>query len=45
MREVSGCSWAPKLARESEIKHWLSCGVDGRSLGVRSSDNQIFSDG
>ena len=45
MKAVSGCSWVPKLARECGIKHWLVCGVDGRSLGVRSSDYQIFSDG
>ena len=38
MKAVSGCSLAPKLARECEIKHWLPCGVDERSLGVRSSD-------
>ena len=32
---VSGCPWAPKLlsvARKCEIKHWFSCGEDGRSV-------------
>ena len=24
-------SWAPKLARKCESKHWLSCDADGRS--------------
>ena len=28
-------SWAPKLARECESKHWFPCGADGRSF-VRS---------
>ena len=37
-------SWAPKLARRCESKHWFPCGADGR-LGERSRDNQIFSDG
>ena len=26
-------SWAPKVVRKCERKHWFSCGVDGRSLG------------
>ena len=26
-------SWAPKLARKCEGKHWLPCGADGRSVG------------
>ena len=35
--DVSGCTWAPKLARNCEIKHW--CGPTlGRSVGVRSRD-------
>ena len=33
-------SWAPKLARKCESKHWFPCGA-----GVRSRDYQIFSDG
>ena len=37
-------SWAPKLARKCESKHWFPCGADGRS-GGRSSDYQIFSEG
>ena len=24
---------APKLARKSEIKHWYTCGADGRKIG------------
>ena len=24
-------SWAPKLARKCESKHWFPCGVDGRA--------------
>ena len=39
-------SWAPKLARKCESKHWYACGADGRSaVGVRSRDYQIFWDG
>ena len=26
-------SWAFKVDRKCESKHWFSCGVDGRSLG------------
>ena len=26
-------SWAPKLARKCESKHWYACGADGRSVG------------
>ena len=26
-------SWAPKVVRKCERKHWFSCGADGRSLG------------
>ena len=33
-------SWAPKLARKCESKHWFPCGADGRS-GVRSRDYHI----
>ena len=40
-------SWAPKLARKCESKHWFSCGADerslGRSFGVRLRDTK-FSD-
>ena len=25
-------SWAPKLARKCESKHWYACGADGRSF-------------
>ena len=33
MRAVSGCSWAPKLTRNCEIKHWLPVArTDGRSV-------------
>ena len=28
-------SWAPKVVRKCESKHWLSCGADGRSAGGR----------
>ena len=38
-------SRAPKVVRKCESKHWFSCGADGRSIGVRSRDYQIFSDG
>ena len=37
--------WAPKVVRKCESKHWYACGADGRSVGVRSRDYQIFSDG
>ena len=30
MQSVS--SWAPKVVRKCESKHWLSCGADGRSV-------------
>ena len=26
-------SWAPKVVRKCESKHWFSCGVDGQSRG------------
>ena len=29
----SAFSWAPKVARKCESKHWYACGADGRSLG------------
>ena len=42
-------SWAPKVVRKCESKHWLSSGTDGRllrrSVGVRSRDYHIFCDG
>ena len=34
---ISGCTWAPKLARRYE--------KDGWAVGVWSRDNQTFSDG
>ena len=34
-----------KVVRKCEIKHWFSCGANGRSVGVRSRDYQIFWDG
>ena len=40
----SAFSWAPKVARKCESKHWYACGADGRSVG-RSRDYQIFWDG
>ena len=42
-------SWALKVVRKCESKHWFSCGEDGRtvgrSVGVRSRNYQIFGDG
>ena len=38
-------SWARKQAIKCETKHWLPCGADRQSLGVRSRDYQIFWDG
>ena len=36
-------SWAPKVARNWESKHWYASGGDGRrSVGVRSREYQIF---
>ena len=29
----SASSWAPKVARKCESKHWYACGADRRSLG------------
>ena len=29
----SASSWAPKVARKCESKHWYACGADGQSLG------------
>ena len=29
----SAFSWAPKVARKCESKHWYACGADGRSVG------------
>ena len=45
MCAISVCSWAPKLARKCEIKHWFPCGADGQALGVRSRSYAIFWDG
>ena len=35
-------SWALKLARNCESKRWFPCGADGRLVGIRSRDYQIF---
>ena len=29
----------------TEILRWCACGADGRAVGIRSRDRQIFSDG
>ena len=29
----SAFSWAPRVARKCESKHWYACGADGRSVG------------
>ena len=29
----SAFSWAPKVARKCESKHWYACGAGGRSVG------------
>ena len=29
----SAFSWAPKVTRKCESKHWYACGADGRSVG------------
>ena len=34
-------SWAPKVVRKCESKHWLPCGADGRSLG-RSVGRSVY---
>ena len=40
-RDWSFFSWAPKLPKKCESKHWLPCGADGwsfvRSVGKRST--------
>ena len=28
-------SWAPKVARKCESKHWYACGAEGRAAGGR----------
>ena len=42
-------SWAPKVVRKCESKHWFSCGAAGRllerSVDVRSRYYQIVWDG
>ena len=45
MSAISGCSWAPKVARKCEIKHWFPCCANGRSFGVQSREYQSLSDG
>ena len=41
----SAFSWAPKVARKCESKHWYACGANGWAAGgVRSRDYQIFWD-
>ena len=32
----SAFSWAPKVARKCESKHWYACGADGRAAGGRA---------
>ena len=32
----SASSWAPKVARKCESKHWYACGADGRAAGGRA---------
>ena len=41
---TSSCIWVA-IPVDWVILHWYACGADGRSLGVRSRDYQIFSDG
>jgi len=36
----SAFSWAPKVARKSESKHWYACGAHGRSV-ARSLDRSV----
>ena len=42
-------SWAPKVVRKCESKHWFSCGAEGRSLGrsvgIRSRDYKFSETG
>ena len=40
----SASSWARKVARKCESKHWYAFGADGQSVG-RSRDYQIFWNG
>ena len=41
---TSSCIWVA-IPVVWGILHWYACSADGRSLGVRSRDYQIFSDG
>ena len=44
----SAFSWASKVARKCESKHWYACGADRRSVARsvgQSRDYQIFWDG
>ena len=34
-------SWAPKVVRECNSKHWFPCGADGRSIG-RSVGRSVY---
>ena len=40
-RDWSFFSWAPKLHRKCESKHWFPCGAYGRSF-VRSINGQVI---
>ena len=35
-------SWAPKVARKCESKHWYTCGADGRAAGGRTSGRVVY---
>ena len=41
---TSICIWVA-IPVDRVILHWYACGADGRSVGARSRDYQIFSDG
>ena len=41
---TSSCIWVA-IPVDSVVLHWYASGADGKSLGVRSRDYQIFSDG
>ena len=43
-KKISSCIWVT-IPVDWVILHWYAYGADGRSLGVRSRDYQIFSDG
>ena len=40
MQSVS--SWAPKVVRKCESKHWFSCGADGRAGGQWSMYGHVI---